>query len=385
MLQKGYVLEDIDVDSRENRNGRVIGLRVDASFEIGSGHTIRCLTLAKELRRNYGALCHFIVRRQAGHLIEVIHESGFAVHELPVSRSSAYGYHPMPPAHGSWLCGNWEIDAKDTKNILTQLNAEMLVVDHYALDARWETVVSESAQLRVCVIDDLADRPHNANILVDYTLNRKSSDYFSLVNNNCRLMTGLKYALLREEFSQSRQAPKLCDDAPLFVFINMGGMDKENRLVDILKGISLLNNQFQVALLIVVGKNYPHLDVIESYLMEHNMTFELFQNVNNISSIMRRSDIAISAVGTTAWELFSQGVPSILCAIAENQQGHLNNIVNLSLAGTLPSWRADEIASTIKAFILDREMRIEMAHRSFSVVDGGGVERVAQEFMRRDT
>jgi len=141
--------------------GQEISFRVDASLQIGTGHVMRCLTLADALKAA-GASCRFICREHPGHLLGLIRQRGHAAIALPeivVDLSPAAREHPFQPAHADWLGADWPTDAGQTQMALQGLVSDWLIVDHYALDARWESAVKTKYR-KLMVIDDLADREH---------------------------------------------------------------------------------------------------------------------------------------------------------------------------------------------------------------------------------
>ena len=183
--------------------------RVDASLQMGTGHVMRCLTLADALKIK-GAVCHFICREQLGDLITRTRERGYQVHTLPVENvvvsevDDEETYDNNKPAHSHWLGTRWKTDAELTSVILENLRPDWLVVDHYALDAHWESEVRKNCK-KLMVIDDLADRMHDCDLLLDQTFGRIEDTYKPWVPQQCKLLTGSKYSLLRPEFAALRQ------------------------------------------------------------------------------------------------------------------------------------------------------------------------------------
>ena len=139
-------------------------------MEIGSGHTMRCITLARELQKKHDAVCFFITRELDGNLNKVIQQHNFSILPLPLTCKKDYGHGANNPKHASWLNASWELDAELTSSYVSQIDADYLVVDHYALDSAWEKAVTSNNKIKLLVIDDLADRPHTADIVLDYTL-----------------------------------------------------------------------------------------------------------------------------------------------------------------------------------------------------------------------
>lgn len=355
----------------------VIAFRVDASIKIGSGHMMRCLTLALHLKKMYNAICHFITRPIDGKISSVLEENIFPISKLSVSKDGHYGQHPSPPKHASWLSAGWESDALETRALVNNIGASILIVDHYAIDYEWQNLVNIDNKLKMMVIDDIADRPHNSHLLVDYTLNRMTCDYHSLVNKDCLLLTGLKYALLREEFSIKRRLPVLIEKSFFTIFVNMGGVDKNNVTLHIVNIIKKLDKSIKINIIIVVGENYQYYQDLQHSLYSTPMNYELHQNVNNISELMRRADLAISAVGSTTWELFSQGIPCILLSIAENQHKHLLNIQESNLASVITDFSARNILDELNSLIHDIDRRSLYSRLCYQKIDARGLTRVS--------
>ncbi|MGD9710315.1 MAG: UDP-2,4-diacetamido-2,4,6-trideoxy-beta-L-altropyranose hydrolase, partial [Halothiobacillaceae bacterium] len=234
-----------------------VAFRVDASLDIGTGHVMRCLTLADALAAG-GAECRFICREHPGHLIEHIRGKGYRVDALPVGASllaiNGEGRPTESPPHAHWLGCRWETDAAETRAILCQDKPDWLVVDHYALDARWEKALKGSYK-KLMVIDDLADRPHACDLLLDQNLGREPGDYEALVSAHCRRLIGPQYALLRPEFAalreyslQRRRRPE-----PRRLLITMGGMDQPNATGKVLEALKTCPLPSDCQITVVMG------------------------------------------------------------------------------------------------------------------------------------
>ncbi len=175
--------------------------RADASLQIGTGHVMRCLTLADQLRER-GAVCCFICRSHPGNLIKEIEQQRFDVVVLPYNSDWAVTI-AASPIQAAWLCEDWATDAEQTKVGAGGMVADWMIVDHYALDARWELALA-SHYRKLMVIDDLADRSNSCDLLLDQTSCREAIDYLPLVLFCCKLLCGSKYAIQRVEFATLR-------------------------------------------------------------------------------------------------------------------------------------------------------------------------------------
>jgi len=303
----------------------LVAFRADASLDIGTGHIMRCLTLAKQLKIK-GDECFFICRAHEGNLIEYLESEAMEVISLPKSNRFENNIKPLKHlAHGSWLGVSWQQDSQETLQAIVGRDVDCLVVDHYALDVSWEQMLREKVR-SIFVIDDLADRKHNCFALLDQNYGRKASDYKGLLANECLRLIGPEFALLRPEFSELRQfsLKRRANYKLETILVNLGGVDQSNLTSKIIDALSQLVFKAPVEIMVVLGSTNPNVvDVRQSAKMSrHNVSVKV--GVNNMAELMASSDLAIGAAGSTTWERFSLGVPSILMSIAENQAPALN-------------------------------------------------------------
>lgn len=302
-----------------------IVFRVDASMAIGIGHVMRCMTLAEALR-DRGADCRFVCRAHAGNLVDLIRQRGFETHALPVQRSDCssrsaderLGGKETP--HAAWLGTDWATDAAQTKVSLGETAVDWLIVDHYALDARWEKQL-RSVCHRLMAIDDLADREHDCDLLLDQNLGRATADYAGLVPLGCTVLAGPKYALLRPEFAglrdyslARRATPKL-----RHLLITMGGVDQANATGKVLDALRACPLPADCRLTVVMGPHAPWLNQIRAKALHMPWMTEVLENVQDMAQLMADSDLAIGAAGSTTWERCCLGLPGVVFVLAENQ------------------------------------------------------------------
>ncbi len=347
--------------------------RTDASIQIGTGHVMRCLTLADALAAK-GAQCSFICREHAGNLIEHIRSKGHNVHGLPLGHDADTSLD-----HSAWLGATQTQDAEACVPLLAELQPDWLVVDHYALDARWEVEAAKHCT-NVMVVDDLADRPHACSLLLDQTFGRDSVDYQALVPEGCTLLCGSIYALLRPEFAalrsyslHRRAQPKL-----KHLLITMGGVDKDNVTAKVLSALRSCPLPDGCEITVVMGATPPWLEAVHQQAQTMPWPTSVLSGASNMAQLMADSDLAIGAAGGTSWERCCLGLPTIMLVLAENQSAVAHGLAKAGAAVVLEfnDSFVPQLVSSI-ADILDSEtklMRISQAART--VVDGQGLGAV---------
>lgn len=294
--------------------------RTDASIQIGTGHVMRCLTLADALRQN-NVNCTFVCRAHAGHLGELITQRGHAVLMLPQVNAAFATSIETTPAHAVWLGCDWLTDAQQTQEAISQMKADWLVVDHYALDARWEKFIRHQCR-KVMVIDDLADRPHDCDLLLDQNLGRSADHYNHLIFQNTPTLIGPLYALLRPEFAQYRASSLLRRNQPKLehLLITLGGIDKENHTGALLQALMQSRLPDNLRITVVMGRYAPALTDVQALAQEMPCPTTVQVNTQQMAKLMTDSDLIIGAAGGTSWERCCLGVPSIVLVTADNQR-----------------------------------------------------------------
>lgn len=292
--------------------------RTDASLHIGTGHVMRCLTLADALHER-GAKSTFICRPHAGHLLELIQQRGHTAKALAPA-DDAYTA-PADPCHAQWLGTDWASDAEQTKQVLGNQAVDWLVVDHYALDRRWEQAMRPLTR-RIMAIDDLADRPHDCDLLLDQNLGRQAQDYEGLDYGQPQMLIGPAYALLRPEFAdwreyslQRRVQPQLKN-----LLITMGGVDQVNATGQVLDALTNCELPADLRITVVMGASSPWLAQVRAQAVAMPSPTQVLAGVSNMAQLMAESDLCIGAAGGSAWERCCLGVPTLVLVLAANQR-----------------------------------------------------------------
>ncbi len=282
---------------------------------------MRCLTLAGELRRR-GSHCTFVCQTNPGNLAEKIRQAGFHVVSLPGGDGST-------PAGCSYIgeggVFDWESDARWTLDALATVGrgdiTDWVIVDHYDLDAKWERAVRNGSR-RLMVIDDLANRPHACNILLDQNLGRKVADYKALVPPECVIVAGPRYALLRPDFSRIRDQSIRGRQGrvPKHFMISMGGVDEGNATGRVLNALDFCKLPAGAYVTVVMGRHSPWLGKVRERASKMNLPVQIKVDVDNMADLMADCDIAIGAAGSTSWERCCLGLPAIVFCLADNQK-----------------------------------------------------------------
>lgn len=287
-----------------------IVIRTDASNAIGSGHVMRCLTLANQLK-NVGFTIIFICRKFPGNSISHIRNQGFLVEEL-----QDYGAQD----HWSWIKENWELDAEETQNVILRFNTpvKMIIIDHYSIDSKWENRIRQHVK-KIMVVDDLADRHHDCDLLLDqnYYINMQDR-YDTLLPEACTKLLGPNYVLIRDEFLNSNTKEISRNGHIERILIFFGGSDPTGETLKTLKSLSNLNMP-EVYLDVVVGESNPQKLKIQDFCRKiPTVTFHV--QVNNMAELMMQADLAIGAGGSNMWERCILALPSMSIIVANNQK-----------------------------------------------------------------
>lgn len=320
-------------------------IRTDASSFIGTGHVMRCKTLADELRGR-GAEVQFVCREYPGNLIPQLREAGYATSALSAS--------PSIPATKN---GNGDddvllqltqaVDASQTLEVLGDAMPDWLIVDNYGLDATWERLLRPKVG-RIFVIDDLANRVHDCDMLLDQNAYEdQDSRYDGKIPPACTGLFGPRYALLRPEFQVAKHQNKRQQRPIQRVLVTFGGADSTNETRTVLEvlaepGFSSLEVD------VVIGPGHREKNEIAAQCSFHT-GWRLHNGTKEMATLMARADIAIGAGGITTWERIYLGLPAFVKVVAQNQAEALNYLARL---GQVKIWRdAGELADLLTAHL----------------------------------
>jgi UDP-2,4-diacetamido-2,4,6-trideoxy-beta-L-altropyranose hydrolase len=361
-----------------------IFFRVDSSLKIGAGHIMRCLTLADEFKKR-GAHITFLSWPLSGNLINNIKSHGFKVIILSDEAYTVSGREKQNLDQDLSKITQEE-DARQTLKVLENQDSKVdwLVVDHYSLDARWEKIVSSGTK-RIMVIDDLANRPHSCDAILDMTLKRSSLDYLSHISANCTQLLGSDYILLRPQFKKMRSkslSKRNSRDPVNKILICLGGMDDENVTLRILNIIE--TTRLPITIDIVLLSNAPHLEEVQS--RAKSMTFPANVHVDaiNMGEIITSTDWGIVAGGMTSLECCCLGLPTSIINTAYNQisiSERLDEMKAAHLMGYHNLISDEYIAEELIKILQDGKNKIALSLSASKVCDGEGAGRVVDKIM----
>lgn len=357
---------------------RVI-IRADASLAIGSGHVMRCLTLAEALRAA-GHTVAFICRAHDGHLSAVIAQAGFEVFMLTKPVASAFDHNiDISYAHSAWLGVGEAKDFADCQPILADQQPDWLIIDHYAIGKPWQQNARQALpHVKILVIDDLADRAHDCDVLLDQNFGRQLGDYQNLVPSNCRLLLGTRYALLRDEFRQWREkslSRRKHRTKANTILVNLGGVDQDNITLKILQCLNdCMDHSKALNVTVVMGKTAPHSASVQAFAKTAAFDCQVIINAHNMAELMAQADVAIGAAGSTTWERCCLGLPSVLLVLADNQR-HIAAALQQArvVAVCAREQLADDLPDALAQVFNDYAA---LSRRAAALVDGRGATRV---------
>lgn len=357
-----------------------IVFRSDASVEIGTGHIMRCLSLADSLKE-MGARCTFICRPHKGHLIKLIIERGHIAKPLPKLEETEFLL-PSEREHTAWLGTDWSTDAQDSLQVLDTFKVDWLVVDHYALDWRWEGRLRTKCD-KVMVIDDLANRRHDCDVLLDQNLMRSAKDYVGLLKPHTNTLLGQQFSLIHPEFAQLRSKSLARRDKPQLnkLLVTMGGVDRTNATVQVLEALSTYNFSNNLQINVVMGPHAPWLNEVEQQAKKMPYTTKVLVGINYMAQLMTESDLCIGASGSTSWERCCLGLPTIVLILAENQRtiGNSLELVGAAVVADLHLLSSDK-GLISKCFEVNH--LISMSKKAALITDGLGTQRISMRLLK---
>lgn len=333
-----------------------IVIRTDSSIEIGTGHVMRCLTLAKQLKR-LGASVTFVCRDLQGNSIKYLQSEKFEVFAISSLKSNSRFVNSIEE--------NWLNDVEETIMVTKNIDIDLVVVDHYSLDIRWEEKMRNIVN-KIMVIDDLANREHDCDFLLDQNYYpNMNSRYIDLVPEDCVLMLGPNYVLLRDEFIEAAIMPRERTGKKENLLMFFGGTDPTGETLKTLKSISEMDSLFK-NIDVVVGNANKDKHQIKMLCNKMNNTHFHCQ-ISNMAELMMKADLSIGAGGSTTWERCLLGLPSIVIITAENQR-ELTEVLNSKKVIMKCSSNCFEIYQKVSMLINNHNLIMELSKQSSEII-----------------
>ena len=336
---------------------RQVVLRADASESVGTGHVVRCRTLADALIAR-GWRATLVTRDLPDGLLAGSAEAGLSIARLPAASS---------------------IESEPTE-IARRIQGDIALVvgDHYGLTAGWfRAMRGHAPRAIVMAIDDLADRSLDVDIVLDQNLGADAAAYAPLVPAATRVLAGPSYALLRPEFATLRAAGRDRDGRIERILVFISGADRTDVTARAVEGLGPLGIPMDV----VVGVAYPHLAGLRSLVTGQPDT-ALHVNTDAMATLMHRADLAVGAPSSASWERCALGLPAVLVTLADNQVVAQQRLVEAGAAtaiGRESTVTPADIGRAVRSLCADPGRVAGMARAAANVTDGHGTDRVVAE------
>jgi UDP-2,4-diacetamido-2,4,6-trideoxy-beta-L-altropyranose hydrolase len=348
-----------------------IAFRTDVSRQIGTGHFMRCFSLADELRKQGSQIC-FISINLPIYLRDMLIEKG--MEHIPLIMESTQ----EQTEKISYVNGNGDSQIQDAQasiQVLANQDWDWIIVDHYALDQSWESLVRTICK-KLMVIDDLADRKHDCDVLLDQNYYAEMQKrYIGMVPPHCQLLLGPHYALLRENFRALRKLtnPRIGVVKKILVFF--GGIDADDYTTIAIHALAELREKYLVD--VVIGEQHPNHKQIQLFCDQFGYICHI--QTARMAELMAEADLAIGAGGSASWERCCLGVPSLVMAVADNQIEISKALDSINACFYVEAKKAQKLIAIRSALseLLNTPRKIHsMSQEAFQLVDGRGVIRV---------
>lgn len=336
----------------------MIIIRTDANEYIGTGHVMRCLSIAKAFAR-HGEDVIFVTADDKGS--SLIKQNGF------VSLCLHTDYKDM------------ESELGQVQEIVNAKSPKLLLVDGYYVTASYLHLLSNT--VKTVYVDDLNVGCWDIDYLINYNIFAGVFDYSSYDGSRVKLILGPYYAPLRDEF-RSLETHEI--DDPTDILVSAGGADPEHITEKIMQEICPLFDNMTFHF--VVGVLNPRLNTIK-HKSEGTSNVVLHINEQNMSDLMKKCDIAISAAGSTLYELCASGVPCITYTLADNQVIAAEEFERQGLMLNAGDCRGDDnfsnkVKGKLEVLLQDKALRKDLSYKMRSLVDGCGADRIVEELLQ---
>ena len=339
---------------------KIIFIRVDSSTKIGYGHLIRCLALADTLKKSFKI--NFICTNLNGNLISQICKKNFEVFRFNTKSQRI----------------NVKKDAEKTISIIKKYRNKksLLILDSYILSQEWENRVRPYVK-RLIVIDDLMDRKHSCDLIIDQNLHTQmNSLYINSVPKNCVKLLGPDYAILRNQFIAQRKYAKIRSLPLKNILVSFGGSDNENHTLHALTSLKKLNSDVNVN--VVTGTANIGKKIIKNFCKK-NFNYNYFEQVENMAKLMQVADLCIGSSGTTTWERCCVGLPAIVIVASNDQKDIASAVSKNKCIINLGKIKKSDNVNYVRLMknLKNNELQ-NMSRNCMKLVDGKGAARISK-------
>ena len=357
-------------NQKEEEITQTIGVRADANDTIASGHVMRCITIAKELISSGCKVLFFTADEFADEML----------------KNADMQYVCL---HTDW--NHMEDEVEELRRQLLAAGCKKLIVDSYQVTEKYFQELADVCKL--IYIDDCFERVYPVDMVVNYNAYHTRFPYEEAYSDKAKILLGTAYVPLREEFRENADCVTLHDGgnedgiSDIHILLSSGGGDVCNALAGILAEVTADEKLRNITYDIVVGRFNRNREELESLAKEYP-NIRLHEHVNHMAGLMRRCEAAVSAAGTTLFELCAIQVPTVFFACADNQQydcEFFSTEERMLYAGDIRSDREQclkRICGSLKRILEDEKMRDRMKKKLHKVTDGKGAQRIAEEIIR---
>ena len=343
---------------------KAVLIRADANAQIGAGHVMRCLALA-EAWKDEGGMAIFITSSEDQNLRDRLKARGI---EMVAISSEA---------------GHWT-DAKKTAEHAAKISASWVVLDGYHFKADYQKFLKDSGHRLLLIDDDGCANHYYADILLNQNVHAHE-DLYTNKESYTKLLLGSRYVLLRHEFLKWKVWKRKIPQRAKKILITLGGGDPSNVTLKVIQALQKVAEKSRIEADVIVGMNNPHLGDLRSSLEGSFLPICLETNVKDMPTLMIGADMAVSAGGSTCWELAFMGVPDITIVLAENQRPIAESLHTLGASMNL-GWHENlsipQIAQSIQLLVGDESVRKQMREKGQGLIDGLGASRIVLELLK---
>lgn len=357
----------------------MIGIRADANRIIATGHVMRCITIAKEIVKQGESVTFFVADEESRELVELYASDNPGIETIV-------------------LGSDWQDMEKELPTLRRELEDRkitVLLVDSYQVTVRYFEELKDICP--IAYMDDLGKEPYPVDILINYSGYYEMLGYDELYRGisghnakQIKLLLGLSYAPLREQFYQEDPHEDLEKDKPA-ILIASGGADMYSMLIGVVKAFEEHEITDRAFIKVVAGSMVGDLDELESFSSKHR-NVEILKNVDRMAELMRSCDLAVAAAGTMLTECAAVCLPVIYYQVADNQKFNVSfwqGTGGMSFAGDVTKEGDREetlqnICAQVKALLTDKEKLSAMKKALDGVTDGRGAVRIAKALLTKN-